>query len=61
MANGSKGVIANIPSIKSMAYFNTIAMEWFEIRQKLKSNLNLYYGAKLPQLPFTEGDNAIFY
>jgi hypothetical protein len=24
MANGSKGVIANIPSIKSMAYFNTI-------------------------------------
>jgi hypothetical protein len=57
MANGSKGVIANIPSIKSMAYFNTIAMECFKIRLPLQQKF-------LCQVPFTkfyEGDNAFYY
>ena len=55
MANGSKGVIANIPSIKSMAYFNTIPWNGLKLTKEKAEELN-------GQVPVTyyEGDNAFF-
>lgn len=53
-ANGAKGVIANIPSIKSMAYFNTIA--WNAL--KLSAEKAEYLNSNIPDLSFHEGDNG---
>ncbi|MFN8116212.1 MAG: hypothetical protein U0W65_08865 [Bacteroidia bacterium] len=57
-ANGSKGVIANIPSIKSMAYFNTIAWNALKLDATSADNLNLYYGAISAPFSFSEGNNG---
>lgn len=53
-ANGAKGVIANIPSIKSMAYFNTIAWNALKLTKDKAEFLN----ANIPSLSFHEGDNG---
>jgi hypothetical protein len=57
-ANGAKGVIASIPSIKSMAYFNTIAWNALKIDSITASNLNLYYGALSASFSFSIGNNG---
>ena len=57
-ANGAKGVIANIPSIKTMAYFNTIAWNALKIDTTTAKNLNLYYGAIGAPFTFIEGVNG---
>ena len=57
-ANGAKGVIANIPSIKTMAYFNTIAWNALKIDTTTAKNLNLYYGAIGAPFSFIEGVNG---
>lgn len=57
-ANGAKGVISNIPSIKSMAYFNTIAYNALKIDSTTTANLNLYYGALSAPFSFTVGNNG---
>lgn len=57
-ANGAKGVIANIPSIKTMAYFNTIAWNALKIDTTTAKNLNLYYGAIGAPFTFIEGSNG---
>jgi hypothetical protein len=57
-ANGAKGVIANIPSIKTMAYFNTIAWNALKIDTSTAKNLNLYYGAIGAPFTFIEGSNG---
>ncbi|MES2762979.1 MAG: SGNH/GDSL hydrolase family protein [Bacteroidota bacterium] len=56
IANGSKGVIANIPSIKSMAYFNTIPWNGLKLTKEKAD----YLTANLPVGPFHEGDNAFW-
>jgi len=56
--NGAKGVIASIPSIKSMAYFNTIAWNALKIDTTTAKNLNLYYGAIGAPFTFIEGTNG---
>jgi hypothetical protein len=57
MANGSKGVIANIPSIKTMAYFNTIAWNALKLDATTATNLSNFY-ANLDSTKFYEGDNG---
>jgi hypothetical protein len=57
MANGSKGVIANIPSIKTMAYFNTIAWNALKLDAATATNLSNFY-ANLDSTKFYEGDNG---
>ena len=57
-ANGAKGVIANIPSIKTMAYFNTITWNALKIDTTTAKNLNLYYGAIGAPFTFIEGANG---
>ena len=57
-ANGAKGVIASIPSIKAMAYFNTIAWNALKIDSITASNLNLYYGALSASFSFSIGNNG---
>ncbi|MBA4239930.1 MAG: hypothetical protein C0448_04335 [Sphingobacteriaceae bacterium] len=57
-ANGAKGVIANIPSIKSMAYFNTIAWNALKLDSLTAANLNLYYGALSAPFSFSVGNNG---
>ncbi|MCD6017683.1 MAG: hypothetical protein K0S53_804 [Bacteroidetes bacterium] len=56
-ANGSKGVIANIPSIRSMAYFNTIAWNALKLDATSATNLTSFYSA-LDGTTFYEGDNG---
>jgi hypothetical protein len=57
-ANGAKGVISNIPSIKSMAFFNTIAWNALKLDASKCANLNQYYSlADTTISPFQEGDN----
>jgi hypothetical protein len=55
MATGSKGVIANIPSIKSMAYFNTIPWNGLKLTKEKADELT----ATLP-VAYYEGDNPFF-
>ena len=56
--NGAKGVVANIPSIKSMAYFNTIAWNALKLDSLTAANLNLYYGALNASFSFSTGNNG---
>jgi lysophospholipase L1-like esterase len=56
-ANGAKGVIANIPSIRSMAYFNTIAWNALKLDAASATNLTNFYSA-LNGTTFYEGDNG---
>jgi hypothetical protein len=55
MANGSKGIIANIPSIKSMAYFNTIPWNGLKLTKEKAEELT----GSLP-VAYYEGDNPFF-
>ncbi len=57
MANGAKGVITNIPSIKTMAYFNTIAWNALKLDATSATNLSNFY-ANLDSTKFYEGDNG---
>lgn len=57
-ANGAKGVIANIPSIKSMAYFNTIAWNALKLDTASAHNLNNFYTALNASFSFVEGNNG---
>lgn len=57
-ANGAKGVIANIPSIKSMAYFNTIAWNALKLDTASANNLNNFYTALNASFSFVEGYNG---
>lgn len=57
MANGAKGVIANIPSIKTMAYFNTIAWNALKLDQAKATSLTNAY-APLDSTKFHEGNNG---
>ena len=57
MANGAKGVITNIPSIKTMAYFNTIAWNALKLSQvKADSLTAVYYNNDSTK--FYEGNNG---
>ena len=56
-ANGAKGVITNIPSIKTMAYFNTIAWNALKLDAANALSLNNAY-APLDSTQFYEGDNG---
>jgi hypothetical protein len=57
MANGSKGVIANIPSIKSMPYFTTVAWNALKLDATSAANLSNFY-ANLDSTKFYEGENG---
>jgi hypothetical protein len=56
-ANGAKGVIANIPSIKTMAYFNTIAWNALKLDATTAANLSAFY-VNLDSTQFYEGNNG---
>ena len=56
-ANGSKGVIANIPSIKTMAYFNTISWNALKLTQVKADSLTEYFYNQ-DSTKFYEGNNA---
>lgn len=56
-ANGSKGVIANIPSIKTLAYFNTILYNALKLDAANAQSLNDAY-APLDSTQFYEGNNS---
>lgn len=56
--NGAKGVVANVPSIKSMAYFNTIAWNALKLDSLTAENLNLYYTALNANFSFSTGNNG---
>ena len=57
MANGAKGVITNIPSIKTMAYFNTIAWNALKLDQTNAESLTNAY-VNLDSTIFYEGNNG---
>ena len=57
-ANGAKGVIANIPSIKSMAYFNTIAWNALKLDATNAAALTQFYSTLSPTVNFQEGNNG---
>ena len=56
-ANGAKGVITNIPSIKTMAYFNTIAWNALKLDQTNAESLTNAY-VNLDSTIFYEGNNG---
>jgi hypothetical protein len=58
MVNGSKGVVANIPSIKTMAYFNTIAWNALKLDNAKATSLSSFYALLNPVVPFYEGNNG---
>ncbi|MES2566409.1 MAG: hypothetical protein V4565_06055 [Bacteroidota bacterium] len=55
-ANGSKGVIANIPSIKTLAYYNTIAWNALKLTQAKADSLTEVYW-NYDSTKFYEGNN----
>jgi hypothetical protein len=58
MTNGSKGVIANIPNIRSMAYFNTITWNALKLDATKAADLTAFYSGLNPAIPFMEGNNG---
>jgi hypothetical protein len=56
-ANGAKGVIANIPSIKTLAYFNTIAWNALNLDAAKAEDLTNNY-IPLDSTKFYEGNNG---
>jgi len=56
--NGAKGVIASIPSIKSMAYFNTITWNSLKLDALKAADLTTFYSGLNPIVPFNEGNNG---
>ena len=57
-ANGAKGAIANIPSIRTMAYFNTIGYNALTLDDTSATSLTTFYSSLNPVLSFFEGNNA---
>jgi hypothetical protein len=57
-ANGAKGVIANIPSIKSMPYFNTIAWNALKLSKAKADSLTEIYVTNFDSTVFFEGNNG---
>lgn len=57
-ANNAKGVIANIPSIKSMAYFNTIAWNALKLTKAKADSLTELYATNFDSTVFYEGNNG---
>lgn len=56
-ANGAKGAVANIPSIKTMAYFNTIAWNALKLTQVKADSLTEYFYNQ-DSTKFYEGNNG---
>lgn len=57
-ANGAKGVIANIPSIKTMAYFNTITWNSLKLSKPKADSLTEIYATNFDSTVFFEGNNG---
>ena len=57
-ASGAKGAIANIPSIKTMAYFNTIAWNALKLDATNAEALTQFYSTLSPTVNFQEGNNG---
>lgn len=57
-ANGAKGIIANIPSIKTMAYFNTIYYNSLKLDNATATSLTNFYAVLSPTIQFNEGNNG---
>lgn len=57
-ANGAKGVVANIPSIKSLPYFNTITYNALKLSDTTAKSLTSFYSLLNPVIPFHEGNNG---
>jgi hypothetical protein len=57
-ANGAKGIIASIPSIKSMAFFNTVAWNALKLDNDKAASLSSFYALLNPTVPFYEGNNG---
>lgn len=57
-ANGAKGAIASIPSIKSMAYFNTITYNALKLDATNAISLTNFYSSLSPAIVFNEGNNG---
>lgn len=56
--NGAKGALANIPSIKSLAYFNTITYNALKLSDTTAKSLTTFYSVLNPVIPFHEGNNG---
>jgi hypothetical protein len=56
--NGAKGVVANIPSIKSLPYFNTITYNALKLSDTTAKSLTSFYSLLNPVIPFHEGNNG---
>lgn len=57
-ANGAKGVITNIPSIKTMAYFNTIPWNALKLTKIKADSLTEIYANNFDATVFYEGNNG---
>ena len=57
-ANGAKGVMTNIPSIKTMAYFNTIAWNALKLTKIKADSLTEIYATNFDSTVFFEGNNG---
>lgn len=57
-ANGAKGVITNIPSIKTMAYFNTIPWNALKLNKIKADSLTEIYANNFDSTVFYEGNNG---
>lgn len=58
-ANGTKGVLANIPSIEDLPYFNLIPYNNANLTQDQANQLNTFYSAAgANHISFSEGPNA---
>lgn len=58
-ANGTKGVLANIPSIEDLPYFNLIPYNNANLTQGQANQLNSFYSAAgANHISFSEGPNA---
>jgi hypothetical protein len=58
MSNGAHGVITNIPSIKTMAFFNTVPWNALKLDATNAAALTQFYSTLNPAVPFYEGDNG---
>ena len=57
-SNNAKGAIANIPSIKSLPYFNTITFDALKLSDTTAKSLTSFYSLLNPTIPFHEGNNG---
>ncbi len=57
--NGTKGAVANIPSVVDIPYFNTIPYNALVLTQEQADQLNFTYAASNPPISFVAGNNAL--